>query len=207
MRVALLARVAGAASLAQKARECRLRRQAGRDQRDSYKCTTAPGKRSVLQCPRRPGGSRRRRAAHAPTSKPTRPAPTPTPAGFPRVDADTQKGRDDLRRKVLSDELAAEEKLLAEARTPTRTARPRRCPRKRPTPRNTGERIARLRAGGAAARAQRRGAQERARHDALSVPRAHVDARDRQFAASGAEIANLQHGFARARAARRAAWS
>jgi hypothetical protein len=41
---------------------------------------------------------------------------TPSPAGFPKVDAQTQKGRDDMRRKVLADELAAEEKLLADAR-------------------------------------------------------------------------------------------
>ncbi len=40
----------------------------------------------------------------------------PTPAGFPKVDARTQKGRDDVRRKVLTDELQAEEKLLTEAR-------------------------------------------------------------------------------------------
>src|SRR4030095_4766446 len=41
----------------------------------------------------------------------------PTPAGFPKIDSATQKGRDDVRRKVLGDELATEEKLLAEART------------------------------------------------------------------------------------------
>ena len=39
-----------------------------------------------------------------------------SPAGFPKVDTGTQKGRDDLRRKVLTEELATEEKLLAEAR-------------------------------------------------------------------------------------------
>jgi len=41
---------------------------------------------------------------------------TPSPAGFPRVDADTQRGRDDMRRKVLMEELSTEEKLLVEAR-------------------------------------------------------------------------------------------
>jgi hypothetical protein len=41
---------------------------------------------------------------------------TPTPAGFPKVDADTQRGRDGLRRKVLTDELDTEEKLLVDAR-------------------------------------------------------------------------------------------
>ena len=40
---------------------------------------------------------------------------TPTPAGFPKVDNDTQKKRDDTRRKILEEELAAEEKLLADA--------------------------------------------------------------------------------------------
>ena len=41
----------------------------------------------------------------------------PTPNGFPRVDADAQKSRDELRRKVLEEELASEEKLLGEARS------------------------------------------------------------------------------------------
>ncbi|MEW5944504.1 MAG: DUF4124 domain-containing protein [Pseudomonadota bacterium] len=41
---------------------------------------------------------------------------TATPAGFPKVDGETQKKRDDTRRKILEDELAAEEKLLAEAK-------------------------------------------------------------------------------------------
>ena len=42
---------------------------------------------------------------------------TPTPPGFPRVNSETQRGRDDVRRKVLGEELATEEKLLVEART------------------------------------------------------------------------------------------
>jgi hypothetical protein len=41
---------------------------------------------------------------------------TPTPAGFPRVDGETQKVRDDMRKKVLGDELATEQRLLADAR-------------------------------------------------------------------------------------------
>lgn len=39
-----------------------------------------------------------------------------TPAGFPRVEPEAQKSRDELRRKVLNDELSSEEKLLGEAR-------------------------------------------------------------------------------------------
>lgn len=39
-----------------------------------------------------------------------------TPSSFPRVEPETQKSRDEMRRKVLTDELSSEEKLLAEAR-------------------------------------------------------------------------------------------
>ena len=49
--------------------------------------------------------------------RPAGTAGTPTPPGFPRVNPETQRGRDDVRRKVLGEELATEEKLLAEART------------------------------------------------------------------------------------------
>lgn len=41
---------------------------------------------------------------------------TATEEGFPRVDDATQKTRDDARRKILEDEMATEQKLLAEAR-------------------------------------------------------------------------------------------
>ena len=44
-------------------------------------------------------------------------AATPTPANFPRVDANTQKARDESRRKILEDELATEQRSLSEART------------------------------------------------------------------------------------------
>lgn len=37
------------------------------------------------------------------------------PSDFPRVDSATQKSRDGTRRQILNDELATEEKLLAEA--------------------------------------------------------------------------------------------
>ena len=40
----------------------------------------------------------------------------PTPNNFPRIDSVTQRNRDNIRRKILDDELAAEEKLLGEAR-------------------------------------------------------------------------------------------
>ena len=40
---------------------------------------------------------------------------TSSPSDFPKVDSETQKGRDNTRRRILAEELAAEEKLLAEA--------------------------------------------------------------------------------------------
>jgi hypothetical protein len=42
-------------------------------------------------------------------------AKTPTPANFPRIDSSTQKKRDDVRRSVLEEELASEQKNLDEA--------------------------------------------------------------------------------------------
>jgi hypothetical protein len=70
---------------------------------------------------------------------------TPTPAGFPKVDADTQRGRDDMRRKVLGDELAAEEKLLAEARAGYADGAPPPLPEERASADKYRARIARLR--------------------------------------------------------------
>ena len=50
-----------------------------------------------------------------PPSAPSK-AKVSTPENFPRVDSRVQKERDLGRRKILEDELAAEEKLLADAR-------------------------------------------------------------------------------------------
>jgi hypothetical protein len=69
---------------------------------------------------------------------------TPTPAGFPRVDVETQKGRDDVRRKVLSDELDAEEKLLVEARSAYSDGAPVPLPEERASAEKYRERISRL---------------------------------------------------------------
>jgi len=41
---------------------------------------------------------------------------TPSPADFPRIDASTQKRRDDIRRQVLQDEIATERRNADEAR-------------------------------------------------------------------------------------------
>src|SRR5512139_3605404 len=47
---------------------------------------------------------------------PTMQTPRSGPKDFPKVDSQTQKNRDSTRRTILEDELASEEKLLAEAR-------------------------------------------------------------------------------------------
>ena len=43
-------------------------------------------------------------------------ASSPSPAGFPKVDAGTQKARDGMRQQILEEELAAEIRLLSESR-------------------------------------------------------------------------------------------
>lgn len=47
---------------------------------------------------------------------PPKPAKTPTPANFPRVDKGEQKQRDDKRRQILEEELAAERQALEDAK-------------------------------------------------------------------------------------------
>lgn len=68
-----------------------------------------------------------------------------SPAGFPKVDTGTQKGRDDLRRKVLTEELATEEKLLAEARAAYANGAPPPLPEEKDLPQKYAERLGRLR--------------------------------------------------------------
>jgi len=70
-----------------------------------------------------------------------------TPGDFPRVDPGTQKGRDEMRRKVLADELATEEQLLAEARLLYGNGAPVPLPEEQSNADKYRERIARLRQG------------------------------------------------------------
>lgn len=51
-----------------------------------------------------------------PASNKPRASSTPTPGDFPKVSADTQKGRDNDRRTILGQELSNEQKNLEEAR-------------------------------------------------------------------------------------------
>ena len=70
-----------------------------------------------------------------------------TPTTFPRVDSETQKSRDEMRRKVLSDELASEEKLLAEAREAYGNGAPAPLADEKSDAEKYRQRIARLREG------------------------------------------------------------
>jgi hypothetical protein len=72
---------------------------------------------------------------------------TPSPAGFPKVDADTQKGRDDVRRRVLTEELATEEKLLSEARAAYGDGAPKPLPEEQNDAQKYADRLSRLRQG------------------------------------------------------------
>ena len=70
---------------------------------------------------------------------------TPTPAGFPKVDADTQRGRDDMRRKVLTDELTTEEKLLAESKAAYGDGTPMPLPEEMNNAQKYADRLSKLR--------------------------------------------------------------
>ena len=104
-----------------------------------YKCSTKSGAERILQRPRRPRHRGARRSA--PNGK-----ATPTPSRFPRVDADTQKGRDELRRKVLTDELVRRgEARSAQGATEYGTGAPPPLPEERTDAQKYADRIARLR--------------------------------------------------------------
>jgi hypothetical protein len=104
-----------------------------------YRCLTESGAFSYFNVP---GATL---ADPADTTPRKSAAATPSPAGFPKVDPATQKSRDDVRRKVLGDELATEEKLLAEARTAYADGAPAALPEERSNVEKYRERIARLR--------------------------------------------------------------
>lgn len=83
-------------------------------QAEIYKRVDADGHVTYSSTPLK--GSKKLHLAPLPTLAPPRVRRTEAD-DFPRVDAATQKDRDNTRRQILEDELAAEEKALAEART------------------------------------------------------------------------------------------
>ena len=102
-----------------------------------FRCATASGASAYFNVPGAENSSARKSIATIKSS--------PSPAGFPKVDADTQRSRDDMRRKVLSEELTAEEKLLVEARTTYANGAPVPLPEEQRNAEKYRERIARLR--------------------------------------------------------------
>lgn len=84
-------------------------------------------------------------ADDAPRPRASNGTKTATPTGFPRVEPDTQKSRDELRRKVLSDELASEEQLLGEARGAYGNGAPQPLPDEQADAEKYRQRIAKLR--------------------------------------------------------------
>jgi hypothetical protein len=76
---------------------------------DIYKAVDEDGHVTYSSTPIK--GGKKLNLEPLPTMKPV----TPASSGFPKVDGETQRGRDDTRRKILQDELDAEQKLLDEA--------------------------------------------------------------------------------------------
>ena len=135
----VLADVAFAATVTEKARESGCVNKPIVISGTMYRCMTESGAFSYFNVP---GAA----SADPPDPTPRKSAvANPTPAGFPKVDPATQRGRDDVRRKVLGDELATEEKLLAEARTAYADGAPAALPEERSNVEKYRERIARLR--------------------------------------------------------------
>jgi hypothetical protein len=126
-----------AATLSEKARESGCIDKPSVVEGSMYRCTTRSGANSYFNVPGASGNDRNGR-------KPDKPAAS-APVGFPRVDAETQKGRDDLRRKVLADELAAEEKYMAESRSAYENGAPAPLPEEKADAEKYRQRISRLR--------------------------------------------------------------
>jgi hypothetical protein len=75
----------------------------------------------------------------------TRPKAVATPANFPKVDSQTQKKRDDLRRQILEDELANEQRALAEAKKALKDGEATRLPEEATDHQKYLDRVRRLR--------------------------------------------------------------
>ncbi len=81
-------------------------------QAEIYKAVDADGHVTYSSTPLK--GGKKLDLPPLPTMVP--PARATAPEGFPKVDGATQKGRDEMRRKILEDELGTEQKMLDEAR-------------------------------------------------------------------------------------------
>ena len=82
---------------------------------DIYMSVDEDGRKTYTNFPKK-GAKRLNLDPPSPMAAPKPRVPTATPPDFPRVDGETQKQRDGTRRGILEQELAAERKLLEEAR-------------------------------------------------------------------------------------------
>ena len=92
---------------------------------DGRRCTVVtrevsvvdPGNRVTPPVPPVGGAAATPTAPTQPRPATQPPAQSASPGGFPRVDPQTQRSRDDSRRKILEDELSAEQRSLTKAKT------------------------------------------------------------------------------------------
>ncbi len=87
---------------------------------DTFKCLDANGRATYTNIKEETRGKSctlvMREISVVPAIPPRAAASAPSPAGFPKVDAGTQKSRDEARRRILVDELGSEEKALEKAK-------------------------------------------------------------------------------------------
>jgi hypothetical protein len=88
---------------------------------DTFKCLDANGRATYTNMKEETTGKNCTVVMREISVVPAIPAPrpstaNPSPAGFPKVDAATQKSRDNARRRILEEELSGEEKALAQAK-------------------------------------------------------------------------------------------
>ena len=110
----------------------------------TYKCYTASGAFSYFNVPDAVPRAAEPASRRVPAPATASSAPAPS-SGFPRVDSATQRSRDDMRRKVLGDELATEERLLNDARTAYASGAPVPLPEEQANAEKYRQRIARMR--------------------------------------------------------------
>ena len=139
--VALACTTAAGATLAEKAKESGCVNKPLWLAGDTYRCATQSGVFSYFNVP---DGNGKPAAGSSSASPSTSTPKAPTPASFPRVDPETQKGRDGVRRKVLAEELASEEKLLSESRTAYADGAPPALPEEKADAEKYRARLARL---------------------------------------------------------------
>lgn len=89
---------------------------AGTAYADIWECVDGSGNKRFTNIKSEAKGCRMLNVGPTNTVSGGKPQATAAPPGFPKVDGETQKLRDNERRKILEQELANEQKLLEQAR-------------------------------------------------------------------------------------------